>query len=326
MVEIKDYRKEAHHLVGLGISVIPLRKDGSKKPAIKWGEFQTRHMTHREVEKHFKETTGIIALTGPISNLLCIDFDLDKSLPGQDYWGDFIDGLPEQLHQKLLINKTRSGGRHIWIRTDWDKPSKKVARRYLTIPELMDKYEEALNYSEDVGKISETLLRKPLECVIETRGKGGYGVLMHKDYERLQGSKIPNLSREETEELVYKCYSLDCGFLSRKPRKYDGGEDYAFIRNYNEQTPPQDVVDLIESTGIYKLHGEDSYGNFLMHRVGSKNPYSAKVFRDTGIFTTFSMDTLFLEDRTGHTPFSVYCTVHNLTAQEAIKNIRNGIK
>ena len=114
-----DYRKTAKKLKDLGISVVPLRTDGSKLPAIKWSIYNERLMTDFEIDKYFKSCGGIAAVTGKISRLYCLDFDLKYQLESQDYWTAFMEKLPKHIKGKMLINETKNGGKHIWVRTDW---------------------------------------------------------------------------------------------------------------------------------------------------------------------------------------------------------------
>lgn len=317
---LKDLRKEALALIKMGISVVPLRKTGEKIPAIHWKTFSQKPMTKGEVDYYFRETTGIFAITGKVSRLLLLDFDLDKALPHQDFFGDFMKAVPSDLKDKFLINSTRSGGKHIWIRTDFESKSSKIARRYLTVPELASKYEDSIETGLDPYLASMSLLKKPLECVIETRSRGSGGVLMHDSYTRVQGNRIPELSVDEVELLLEIAYSLDCGFVAKKT--YVGNQKaYATISRFNDETEPTDVMQMLESTGIYTYAGEDSSGNIKMKRNGSANPHSAYIFRDTGRFYTFSIDTLFTEDKQSFSPFEVYCAVNNLSEYEGIESI-----
>src|SRR5690606_6648441 len=158
--------------------------------AILWKEFQDRLMTKREVEMHFAKTTGIAAITGEISRLLCIDFDLDKQLEGQDYWKEFCNQIPSALKKKMLVNSTRKGGKHIWMRTDFVSKSSKITHRYLTIPELKERYDDRIAQGLDPMTVSNSLLIKPLECVIETRSHGSYAVISHPSYERFYGKEL----------------------------------------------------------------------------------------------------------------------------------------
>lgn len=320
-----DLRKEAHRLAELGISILPLRADGGKRPSILWKEFQERIMLPKEIEKFFKESTGIAAITGKISRLFLIDFDLDKSLPGQNYWQEYMSHIPEELKKKMVVNSTRSGGKHVWLRTDYEDHSRKLTRRFLTVPELMDRYEEALKIGADEYSASQALLNKPLECIIESRSRSSYGVIHHPSYTRFYGETFQEFSEEEVQFLINTCYLIDCEFTPIKRYAGETADIYSIIRKYNEDTNAAEVVSMLESSGVYTYATEDYNGNIKMKRAGSSNPYSGRVFIDSGIFSTFSTDTLFKGEKNNYTPFEVYCAVNNLTEYEAVEKIKENL-
>lgn len=320
-----DYRFEAHFLISIGISVIPVKSDGSKLPAIKWKEFQSRLMRPDEVEKHFKDCGGVIAITGNISNLLCIDFDLDKQRPTDDFWGKFAEGIPEEMKAKMLVNQTRSGGFHIWVRTKYEDKSRKIAHRPLMIPELYARYNEMISAGANEETASRTLLKKPLECIIETRSRGSYGVFVHEQYKRFYGDEIGEFSIEEVEFLLNQAYSLDHGY--KKPTPFTGKvEDYKILSRFNEDVTPTGMVELIESSGLFTLYDMDTNGNYRLARVGSSSPFSAYVYSDTGVLHVFGLNPLTEEDKQTMSPFEVYCAVNGYSTGEAINQIREHYK
>ena len=51
-----------------GFSVIPIRPDGSKAPAIReWKTYQSRMMTEEEIERYFPDGVGIAIICGAAS-------------------------------------------------------------------------------------------------------------------------------------------------------------------------------------------------------------------------------------------------------------------
>lgn len=317
----KDYTLEALALLGIGISVIPVKRDGSKLPLLKWKEFQSRLMTEQEVKKYFTDCGGVIAITGGISKLICIDFDLDKELPTDNYWGRFMEGLPKELKRKMFINKTRSGGYHIWLRTDYEDKSRKVTHRTLTIPELYERYETMLSIGANEETASKMLLKKPLECIIETRSRGSYGVFVHKQYKRYYGTKIQEFTKEEVEILLERAYSLDCGY--RKPNVFTGTtKEYSALKNFNENIRAEDVTKLLEESGAFSLYDIDINGNYRLARVGSNSLFSAYVYKDTGVLHVFGLNPLIEEDKQTMSPFEVYCSVKGISEKVALEKFK----
>ena len=94
-MEKTNYVKEALILLKKGISVIPVKTDGSKLPKIYWKKYQNNLMPEEEVKDLFENCGGVIAITGKVSQLLCIDFDLDKQRETDDYWTAFKKEVPK---------------------------------------------------------------------------------------------------------------------------------------------------------------------------------------------------------------------------------------
>ena len=64
-----------------GLSIIPIRPD-TKRPAIRWKEYQTRQPTHEEVEQWFTTwpDANIAVVTGEVSGIVIVDCDNDEAL------------------------------------------------------------------------------------------------------------------------------------------------------------------------------------------------------------------------------------------------------
>ena len=58
-MSVSEVQLEAERLVKSGLSVIPIRADGSKAPAIKWKAFQARIATPEELHKWFRKGNGL---------------------------------------------------------------------------------------------------------------------------------------------------------------------------------------------------------------------------------------------------------------------------
>ena len=320
-MEVKtDYTQEALALLKIGISVIPVSLDGSKLPKISWKQFQKRRMTEEEAIENFKNCGGVIAITGEISQLLCIDFDLDKQAEGDDFWKDFCDNISEELKDKLLINSTRSGGYHIWVRTSYEDKSRKVAHRPLSIPELVVRYNKMIEFGLTEKKASAMLLKKPVECIIETRSRGSYGVFVHEQYTRHSGKKIPKVTEQEVEELLLAAYSLN--FDYKKPKPYRVGIDKTkILKQFDEDTTSGDVVEWMESTGLFRYYDTDSNGNHRLAREGSSHPFSAYVY-PSGVTYVFGLNPLTDDDKEHITPFEMFCVANQVDANGGIELLK----
>ncbi len=107
----------ARRYLAAGLSVIPVRADGSKAAAVKWDEFKDRMPTDAELVLWFGSgrAVGLAIVCGKVSgNLAVMDFE---SQSGWDRWRErlnasghlaALDGLP--------IVRTPKGGRHLYCR------------------------------------------------------------------------------------------------------------------------------------------------------------------------------------------------------------------
>lgn len=317
-----DYRYEALALASIGISVIPVKLDGSKLPKIKWKEYQERIMSEEEIDFHFENCGGVIAITGAISKLLCIDFDLDKQRDSDDFWGRFMSQVPVEMKEKMLVNQTRSGGYHVWIKTEYEDKSRKIAHRPLTIPELYQRYETLLENGANEDTATSILLKKPLECIIETRSKGSYGVFVHEQYKRFYNNSLSWFSEDEVEKLLNIAYSLD--YTYRPQRTFEGDvNEYRVIKKFNIETKAPDVVKMLEQSGVFVLFDVDTNGNYRLSRVGSSSLFSAYVYGDSGNLKVFGLNPLTNDEKSVLNPFEIYCAVNELTKDEAINKLKH---
>ncbi len=150
-------RTDAEHVgrialqyVSSGLSVFPIRSDGSKAPATEWKPFQSQLPTKRDLfhwyEMRRLEKLGIGIVCGAISgNLEVIDFDMAILF---DKWKVEIKRLAPLLMKKLVIVRTPRPGVHVCYLSDDVGHNLKLAM--------------ALNAQG-----------KP-KTLIETRGEGGY--------------------------------------------------------------------------------------------------------------------------------------------------------
>ncbi len=122
----------ARRYVLAGVSVIPVKADGSKSPAYSgWPEFRSRLPTEAELSKWFDGSTllGVGAVPGPASgNMVVLDFECKG---GVSAYTEFMTRLPPNLGQELLklpIVRTPSGGRHVWVRLPETVCGGKLAR------------------------------------------------------------------------------------------------------------------------------------------------------------------------------------------------------
>lgn len=140
-----DYAEIALNCLRHGVSVFPLRLDGSKAPAIPtWEPYQTAMATSWQVQHWFRRAAGFGWAGGIASGgLEVLDFD-DGSL----FW-PWADRLPPRLFARLSMIETAGGGNHVPYRC----------------PVVSGNHKIAMGEADEKGK---------RETLIETRGQGGY--------------------------------------------------------------------------------------------------------------------------------------------------------
>jgi len=187
--------EQAQQLAASGLSVVPIKSDGSKSPAVSsWKPYQSQIATPRELKRWSRNGYGIGIVAGKVSgNLEVIDFDDPAAF---ECWKRLVGELGGvDLFKRLAIVKTPTGGFHLYYRCkDGVEGNQKLAQR-----------------KDSNGK---------LKVLIETRGEGGYVVApgspkkchrLKKSYKLLEGNltEIPTITSEERELLLSAARALN---------------------------------------------------------------------------------------------------------------------
>ena len=110
----------ASRYVREGLSVIPVRADGSKAPAFQdWRQFTDRIASADELSKWFEcgKEYGIGVVPGPASgNLAVLDFEVRNGIAAFDRWKAGLSDKQMSLLAACPVIVTPSGGRHVWVR------------------------------------------------------------------------------------------------------------------------------------------------------------------------------------------------------------------
>jgi len=190
-----------------GLSVIPIRSDGKKSPAVlSWKPYQSQIATPEELKGWFQNGHGIGIIGGEVSGSLeILDFDDPDAFRE---WRGLVERLGgDDLLKRLVFVETPSGGFHLYYRCqDGVEGNQKLAQS-----------------KDSDGK------RKVL---IETRGEGGYVIApgspegchqLRKLYKLLQGNlaEIPTITGEERDLLLNAARALD---ESVEPKRVISGD------------------------------------------------------------------------------------------------------
>lgn len=124
--------ESAQQYIDAGLSVIPVKADGSKSPVITgWRAYSNKLADAATLAEWFApgKVVGIGVVPGPASgNLVILDFE---HRDGESAYVEWIRRLPDDLRElaeTLPTVTTPSGGRHIWIRLPAAQPGARLAR------------------------------------------------------------------------------------------------------------------------------------------------------------------------------------------------------
>lgn len=159
-----------------GFSVVPIRADGTKRPAVEWKQFQDQRAASEMLDYWFITTAGrnfgIAVICGKVSgNLEMTELEgraTSEEILEQlfDYFGTRLGQgqVPEWFDQLWVdgyVEVTPSGGLHLLYRiADHEVPGNtKIARRLATADELAERPDDKI------------------KVLAETRGEGGYVIV-----------------------------------------------------------------------------------------------------------------------------------------------------
>ena len=205
-----DYTPSPQEYLTQNFSVIPLRLDGSKAPAITWKPYQEQRATDAELDQWFSHSeSGIGVVAGKISsNLLVIDFDYDAEKVFSQFWSDIQLECPD-ITDKFVIVQTPRPGIQVWLRQDSPVGPNQILA--YTEPRL------TVGNSPEATDGADTPRLEP-QVMIESRGDGGYVVApgspvsVHQNgtpYQIIHGnlSCLSPLTVQESERVLALCRS-----------------------------------------------------------------------------------------------------------------------
>ncbi|MFM2094101.1 MAG: hypothetical protein RIS70_1225 [Planctomycetota bacterium] len=191
-----------------GLCVLPASLK-EKRPAVpRWKPFCGRLPTLQELEAWFTEPRPACVLAGSVSgNLELLDFDHRGEL--FDQWAEAVAKESEGLLERLLIETSQSGGRHVIYRSSEPvSGNRKLAQRIIPA-----KSGDAMIVDGKSYVPRKTGDRYEVTCtLIETRGEGGLFLCSPTPgYELHQGAfnAIPVLDSTERAILVEAACSLN---------------------------------------------------------------------------------------------------------------------
>lgn len=251
----------AQEYISLGLSCLPCNKQ--KAPAVKeWKQWQTRLPNTEELELFNTGQIGVIC--GDVSGgLEVIDIDSKYHAKGIGFNADVLNGLDFDP----CIVQTRSGGIHIYYRTNTPMGNTKIAGK------------------KEGSKV---------QYFIESRGNGGYVIAPPSEgYTILHGSfdKLPVLPKEQRDEFWDFLRSFNEHFEKPHTPRVPYNKNNFIKSPLNDYNDKADIVSLLEKHGWKICRHNDK--NILFTRPGKTNGISASVQIDTKLFYVFTSNSIF---------------------------------
>jgi hypothetical protein len=248
-------QKIAKRFLELELNPVPVRS-GSKAPVRKGHH---KPITVEEIKDYEFEEIGIS--TGYSSlNLQALDFDTKNAEDPDEYMRIFDSRVPTALADKLVIQKTPSGGFHYIFRCDEIESSQKLARN------------------------------KKGEAIIETRALNSYiKCFPSKGYEMERGlfSGIQIISPEEKQFLFTVSRQLDALYLKDVYKRYSS-EDIEHLKKFSDYNKDAEIGENLLKKAGWTVHSEnDKWINFTRPDSGSSDLHGG-YNKEGFFFQTFS--------------------------------------
>lgn len=308
----KSVRELARAWLAAGLSVLAIRSDGTKAPAVEeWISLKEKRLPLTEVDFHFAEDSGIGIICGEVSrNLEVLDFDIPKyddvayGECNYDEWLEQLDVDLLELVESMPTVRTAGGGVHLYYRCSQISGNTKLAHKKANVPNVGIKY---LTWNE-------------------TRGRGGYVIApgsppechpFGKDYELISGdfTKIPTITPEQR-SLLFAC----CRSFEQKPAKQKSSYKFQDYQVPDGHRPGDDFNARASWNDILKPHGWTFSGNRrcdqaeLWRRPGKKDRgFSATIRNINGqsLFHSFSSNSGALPHEESVTKFTAYTLLNH---------------
>lgn len=285
-----------------GLSIIPIKTDGSKAPALPtWKPFERRQATEAELRKWFgnDQRLGIAIIGGAVSgNLEMLDHDAPELIAE---WRELVEEAAPGLLDRLPQVETPAGGLHIFYRCETIANNQKLAAREI---EVAPNVKGAIKRDGKCFKV---------ETLIETRGEGGYVITAGspaachpsgKAYKLIHGDlkAIPTITAQER-DILLSCARSFNQYI--KPAQHVAPERQAKAKGLQPGTDFNqrgDVRALLNQHGWRHLRN-DGLGE-LWARPGVEH-ISARLFAD-GALWPFSTNASPFEHERVYSAFAVF--------------------
>lgn len=295
---------KAYHAAGL--CVLPAVREGDKKrPTLpEWTGYQSQLSSSAEMDRWFggnRPAQSMCVVAGRVSgDLEMVDFDLGGD--AFEPWRAIVEAEAPGLLDRLVVESTPSGGRHVVYRCpDSLGSSVKLAARRFPADGPDETVILGRSYKPRYDSSSGSYF--VLVTLIETRGEGGLFLCAPSPgYEITQGdlAAVPVITADERETLLTAARSLDEAppppVVGTSSSSWTGG-----IRPGDDFNTRGDPRPILEAAGWRCVRtGENEH----WCRPGKAAGTSATL--KNGVFYVFTSNAPPFEPGTGYAPFAVY--------------------
>ena len=320
--------EEALRLLRSGLSVIPIRGDGTKAPLFKWKVYENRRPTDKEARGWFtRPGVGIATIGGRVSgNLLCLDFET------AGFCERFVELAREWLAplvESMPLVMTPGGGAHLWLRSDEPVDGNEVlAQRLIAVtPEQIISSKKGRLALVDGKQLPLRMVETPagpqemaLAVAIETRGEGGYAIVppspggchpSGQPYLMKRGdlAAMPVIAAGDVEVLLELCRSLT---EWHEPARETGRlvPTHTVMAPESGLRPGEDYNRRGDYEAVLEEHGWQPAGgegkNRRWRRPGKERGISATTEQEKRFFYCFTSNGSPFELKRAYNPFAVY--------------------
>lgn len=279
----KAYSKAGYSVIPVGTNKVPTIRE--------WKQFQSRPMTEKECETHFKNSYGIALLCGTEKNITTVDIDLKYDLSGTLY-ERLKAKIPKDILKKMYVQSTVSGGYHFAFSCPKIEGNQKLASRYTTSYEQHKTYIENFENPSTRERAIKVAFNDKTKVLIETRGEGGFICINPTPgYKKIYG-KISEITEEEYDILLSITRTFNETREIKTDIKQQRYDDWK-ISPFEDYNAIGDVLSVLSANGwdtVGRQHGR----SIRLKRPGQVHSNSSALFdTDRRILNVFSTSTSF---------------------------------
>lgn len=299
----------ATEFLDAGLCTLPARLDLKCPSLDSWKPYQDELPEPRQLQAWFTNSSAICLVTGAVSrNLELIDFDFKAEL--FEHWKRLIEAESPGLLDRLVIETSQSGGRHVVYRCESVIPGNQKLAQKTIATDSLDPFEyrgKLIRPRAVGGKFEATI------TLIETRGEGGVFLCSPSPGYVLESGSLsspPLLTEAEREILIEAALALNqvlppvVNGPARQPERVRPTESQHGRPgdDYNERG---DFRELLRSHRWMYVGGSDTE---LWRRPDKTIGHSAtiRIFEGKPVLYVFSSNAAPFEPEKSYSPYAVY--------------------